>query len=379
MQRRHFLAASAAVTASGFVGRLVLAQEPGADSKQYEAIVSKGIEYLSTKGQAVDGSFTKQAGVGITALAATALLRLGRSPDDPTVAKALKFLESSVQPTGGIHAANGRLKTYETCIAVTCFATANRNGKYDALLKNADKFLKGVPFDAAEGHEKDSFYFGGAGYGEATVGGRGRPDLSNTSFLIDALKSTGNGADEQAIQNALIFVGRCQNLESPHNTTPFAAKINDGGFYYAPIQGDEQDGDATGGLRSYGAMSYSGLKSMLFAGVTKDDPRVKAVVKWIGKHYDLTKHPGQGEAGLFYYYLTFAKALDALGEDTVEDDKGTKHAWRNDLAAELARRQRADGSWVNTNAQWMEGDANLCTAFSLLALSYAGPKKAEKP
>jgi squalene-hopene/tetraprenyl-beta-curcumene cyclase len=379
VHRRHFLAASAAVTASGFASRFVLAQESGADSKQYEAIVSKGIEYLSTKGQAVDGSFTKQAGVGITALAATALLRLGRSPDDPTVAKALKFLESSVQPTGGIHAANGRLKTYETCIAVTCFATANRNGKYDTLLKNADKFLKGVPFDAAEGHEKDSFYFGGAGYGEATVGGRGRPDLSNTSFLIDALKSTGNGADEQAIQNALIFVGRCQNLESPHNTTPFAAKINDGGFYYAPIQGDEQDGDATGGLRSYGAMSYSGLKSMLFAGVTKDDPRVKAVVKWIGKHYDLTKHPGQGEAGLFYYYLTFAKALDALGEDSVEDDKGAKHEWRKDLAAELARRQRADGSWVNTNAQWMEGDANLCTAFSLLALSYAGPKKTEKP
>jgi hypothetical protein len=378
VDRRTFLATSSAI-AAGLTRRIVLADDGGPDARQYESMVSKGVEYLSTKGQAVDGSFTKQAGVGITALAATALLRLGRSPDDPTVARALKFLEGNVQPTGGIHAANGRLKTYETCIAVTCFATANRNGKYDTLLKNADKFLKGVPFDAAEGHDKSSFYFGGAGYGEATVGGRGRPDLSNTSFLIDALRSTGNGADDQAIQNALIFVGRCQNLESPHNTTPFAAKINDGGFYYAPIQGDEQEGDATGGLRSYGAMSYSGLKSMLFAGVTKDDPRVKAVVKWIGKHYDLTKHPGQGEAGLYYYYLTFAKALDALGEDNVEDDQGAKHVWRKDLAAELARRQKPDGSWVNTNSQWMEGDPNLCTALSLLALSYAGPKKAEKP
>lgn len=375
MDRRRFLAASTAAATYAFAARQLRADESGPDPRQYESMVGKGIEFLATKGQAADGSFSKRAGIGITALAATAFLRLGRSPDDPTVAKALKFLEASVQPTGGIHDASGRLKTYETCIAVACLAEANRNGKYDAILKNADKFLKGVPFDAVEGHEKDSFYFGGAGYGEATKGGRGRPDLSNTSFLIDALRSTGNGADDQAIQNALIFVGRCQNLESPHNTTPFAAKINDGGFYYAPIQGDEQDMDATGGLRSYGAMSYSGLKSMLFAGVTKDDPRVKAVVKWLGKHYDLTKHPGQGEAGLFYYYLTFAKALAALGEDTIEDDKGTNHAWRNDLAAELARRQKADGSWVNTNAQWMEGDPNLCTAFSLLALSYAGPKK----
>ena len=378
MDRRRFLAASTAIATSALAARQVRADESGPDAQQYESMVGKGIEFLSTKGQAADGSFSKRAGIGITALAATAFLRLGRSPEDPTVAKALKFLEASVQPTGGIHDASGRLKTYETCIAVACLAEANRNGKYDAILKNADKFLKGVPFDAAEGHEKDSFYFGGAGYGEATKGGRGRPDLSNTSFLIDALRSTGNGADDQAIQNALVFVGRCQNLESPHNTTPFAAKINDGGFYYAPIQGDEQDMDATGGLRSYGAMSYAGLKSMLFAGVTKDDPRVKAVVKWIGKHYDLTKHPGQGEAGLFYYYLTFAKALAALDQDTIEDDKGTKHAWRKDLAAELARRQKADGSWVNTNAQWMEGDPNLCTAFSLLALSYAGPKRESK-
>jgi squalene-hopene/tetraprenyl-beta-curcumene cyclase len=373
MHRRQFLAASATIAVAAVSRRISLAQD-AADGRSYEAMVSKGIDYLTTKGQATDGSFTKQAGIGITALAATALLRLGRSPDDPVVARSLKFLEESVQPTGGIHAANGRLKTYETCIAVTCFATANRGGEYDEVLKNADKFLKGVPFDAAEGHEKDSFYFGGAGYGEATPGGRGRPDLSNTSFLIDALKSTGNGADDQSIQNALIFVGRCQNLESPHNTTPFAAKINDGGFYYAPIANDDAEDPVTGGLRSYGAMSYSGLKSMIFAGVTKDDPRVKAVVKWIGKHYDLKTHPGQGEAGLFYYYLTFAKALDALGQDTIADDKGEQHDWRKDLAAELARRQKADGSWINTNAQWMEGDPNLCTAFSLLALSYAKPK-----
>ena len=28
-------------------------------------------------------------------------------------------------------------------------------------------------------------------------------------------------------------------------------------------------------------MTYSGLKSMIYAGLTKDDPRVKAAVQWI--------------------------------------------------------------------------------------------------
>ena len=34
------------------------------------------------------------------------------------------------------------------------------------------------------------------------------------------------------MKKALVFVSRCQNLETEHNTTPFAAKIPDGGFYY---------------------------------------------------------------------------------------------------------------------------------------------------
>ncbi len=372
LARRDFLAASATLAAAGSLPRFVFADDAvGPDPKAYEAMVTKGIDFLRTKGQAADGSFTKQIGIGVTALAATALLKHGRSPEDPTVAKALKVIEEAVQPTGGIHAASGRLKTYETCVAVVCLAAANKDGKYDTILKNADKFIKGVPFDAQEGHEKDSFFFGGAGYG-----GQGRPDLSNTAFMIDALKSTGNGADDQAIRNALVFVSRCQNLESPYNTTPFAAKINDGGFYYTPVPGNqEKEDEATGGLRSYGAMSYAGLKSMVFAGVSKDDPRVKAVIKWIGKHYDVKSHPGQGDSGLFYYYGTFAKALAALGEDKITDDAGKTHDWRKDLATELASRQREDGSWVNANAKFMEGDANLCTAFALLALADAAPAK----
>jgi squalene-hopene/tetraprenyl-beta-curcumene cyclase len=112
---------------------------------------------------------------------------------------------------------------------------------------------------------------------------------------------------------------------------------------------------------------------MIYAGLSKDDPRVKAAFEWIRNHYDVKSNPGMGDAGLYYYYLTFAKALDALGVDEIEDAAGVKHDWRRELTEELARRQKENGSWVNTDGKWMEGDPNLATSFALLALSYCRP------
>jgi squalene-hopene/tetraprenyl-beta-curcumene cyclase len=118
-------------------------------------------------------------------------------------------------------------------------------------------------------------------------------------------------------------------------------------------------------------MTYAGLKSMIYAGVKADDPRVKAALGWLKKNYDLDSNPGMGTAGLYYYYQTFAKALSALGEDKFVDVHGIAHDWRAELIDELGSRQRADGSWVNSeNAKWMEGDASLVTGYALLALSY---------
>jgi squalene-hopene/tetraprenyl-beta-curcumene cyclase len=195
--------------------------------------------------------------------------------------------------------------------------------------------------------------------------------------MIDALRAAGNDANSEAIQKALIFVSRCQNLESEHNTTPFAAKDPDGGFYYTPAAGGQSQAGTTadGALRSYGSMTYAGLKSMIFAGVGKDDKRVKAATKWLAKNYKLSENPGMGDAGLYYYYQTFAKALDALGEDTFKDADGTEHNWRQELLATLKARQQPDGSWINENARWLEGDPNLDTGYALLAISYAQPKK----
>ena len=67
---------------------------------------------------------------------------------------------------------------------------------------------------------------------------------------------------------------------------------------------------------------------MIFAGVSPDDPRVKAAYKWIQQNYDLDSNPGMGTAGLYYYYHLFAKSLDAIGADEIKDAAGKSHDWR---------------------------------------------------
>jgi squalene-hopene/tetraprenyl-beta-curcumene cyclase len=337
------------------------------DARVYEPTVSKAISYLRSKGQADDGSYSSHAGIGVTALVTTALLRHGRTVQDPAVAKSLEYLKSFVQADGGIYQPGTLYRNYETSLAILCFSEANTDGSYDQLLQRADAFIKGLQWDEEEDKDPSDFEYGGGGYGKHK-----RPDLSNTSFLVDALRAAGNEADSEAIQRALVFISRCQNLETEHNTTPFASKNPDGGFYYTcAAGGTSQAGDTpTGGLRSYGSMTYAGLKSMIYAGVGPDDPRVKAAIQWLRKNYDLKSNPGMGDAGLFYYYHTFAKALAAVGKDVFVDEAGVEHNWRGELVAELARCQQQDGSWVNENDRWLEGDPNLVTGYALLALSY---------
>jgi hypothetical protein len=345
------------------------AKPVGPDPQLYQKTVDRAVQFLAAQ-QAEDGSVSPQIGIGPTALATLGLLRTGRSVADPQVAKGLKYLEEYTQESGGIHMPGGRIPLYETCIALVCLKEANGDKRYDKIIRAADAFVRRTQWDETRGKDKADLSYGGAGYG-----GKSRPDLSNTAFLIDALKAAGAGPDDPAIQKALVFVSRCQNLESEHNTTALAAKIGDGGFYYTCTMDKQEEGRQApaGGLRSYGSMTYSGFKSMLYAGLSKDDPRMKAAVQWIRKNYDVRTNPGMGQSGLYYYYHTFAKALDALGTAEIEDAKGVKHDWRRELTEELARRQRPNGSWVNTDTKWMEGDPNLATAFALLSLSYCRP------
>lgn len=337
------------------------------DAKEVKAVLNKAITYLKSA-QNADGSFApKLAGPGVSALVVAGLLRNGVSVDDPLVAKTMKYLEKNIQKDGGIY--NKFLANYVTSVSVMAFAEANKNGRYDKVLKNAAKFLKGLQHDEPESLDKNVEY-GGYGYD-----GGSRPDASNTIYTVDALLAAGVPKDDPAIQKAMIFLKRCQNLPKESNDQPFAAKTtkdDHGGLTYTPTDVEKNSYKTpAGGLRSLGSMTYGGLKSFLYAGIKKDDPRVKAAVDWARRHYTLEENPGLGKAGLYYYYHTFGKAMDALGEDTFTDANGTKHQWRNELFKALKSRQQPNGSWQNKgDKRFGESFPELATAFAILTLSY---------
>ncbi|QDT56886.1 hypothetical protein Pan44_49470 [Caulifigura coniformis] len=327
---------------------------------------TKGINFLKTT-QAEDGSWTSPTQPGISGMVVYSLLASDVPVDDPVVAKGLKHLESFAQADGGFYAPTTSHKNYETSIILLALVEANQDGRYSQQIARAVEFLKGIQWDGVEGAAEADPAFGGQGYGRSK-----RPDLSNTSFFLEALTHAGVSQNDPAFKNALIFVSRCQNLKSEANNTPFADKINDGGFYYTPAAGGaSMAGPPTpeGGLRSYGSMTYAGLKSMIYAGLTKDDPRVKAASDWIAKFYTLDENPGMGQQGLYYYLLTATRTFKALGQEQFTDAKGGKHPWRVEMSHRLLELQKPNGSWSNTADRWYEGDPNLVTAYSLVALT----------
>jgi squalene-hopene/tetraprenyl-beta-curcumene cyclase len=342
-----------------------------ADVEAIRAALTRGGAFLIEHEQAADGSFSADVGPAVTALAVTALVRSGMPATAPAVQQGLAYLLSFRQPDGGLYVPGSPVANYETSIGLLALAACNTDGSLDDAIKAAAEYVKRLQWDDGEGRGMADPAYGGAGYGK-----KSRPDLSNTQFMVEALRTIGTSENDPAIQRALAFVSRTQNLPGPHNPLPFPEKNPDGGFYYTPADGGESQAGTTpqGGLRSYGSMTYAGLKSMVYAGLTKDDPRVKAALAWLGKHYTFAENPGMGDAGLYYYFHTAAKSLDVLGADTFTDAQGREHDWRDELSTAIMARQREDGSWKNANERWMEGETDLATSYALLALSSCLPK-----
>lgn len=356
-----------------------LAQKP--TKAEWQAVVDKTAAFLKA-GQEDNGGWSTAKSPGVTGLVVTGLLQVGKPADDEMTAKGLKYIEGLInEKAGHIAGTDPRvgLQNYVTSVNVMALAAAKKDDKYRKVIGDAAKFLKGLQWDDGEGKKPEDDFFGGAGYDS-----KSRPDLSNTQFFLDALKAAGVEKDDPAFKKAAVFVSRCQNHMSEHNKMPWAGKINDGSFIYSAAGGgstkttDEPLDGTKVPLPGYGSMTYAGVKSLIYAGVTKDDERVKAALGWLRKNYTVEANAGMppqlAGRGLYYYYHTMAKTMSLLGEDEFTDDKGVKHDWKADLFRAIARRQGKDGSWTNPTDRWMEGDPYLVSGYMLMALSYLQPK-----
>lgn len=379
------------------------------------SMMEKAIAYLKSKQDSNSGGWNVKEGApvfpAITGLVVNGMmLTPGVTESNETVAMAHKFLMGYVQSDGGIYDGKSQmLPSYNTAISVSALAKFTDARSKEAV-KNGAEFLKklqngeGAGLDreavkeAGEKVGKDHPFYGGWGYGR-----HGRPDLSNSGFAIEALHAAGVEHNDPAFQRALVFLQRVQMLEKAGgvvvNDMEYAKGSKQGGFVYATSENKDKvgsgqtnggmmeetldDGTVASRLRCYGSMTYAGFKSYIYAGLTKNDPRVVAARQWMKANYTVSENPGVGTDGLYYYYVTFARALAAVGEPTIDVVKkgeavgtGTKDTteqrrWASDLVNQLATLQQEDGSFKSVDDRWMESDSVLITAYSLIALGEA--------
>jgi squalene-hopene/tetraprenyl-beta-curcumene cyclase len=352
------------------------ARAQAADAKA-QAMIDKGLNYLKTQQKPDGGWQNPKEPPGVTALVLNAFVGSGRyTLKDEVVKKGFDRLLSYQKPDGAIY--EDILANYNTAIATSALAAANDPALKEQLDKARGWLTKtqwaegsvGPKGEKVEG--KSNTWYGGFGYNRHS-----RPDLSNSHFAIEALHDAGLKPGDPAYEKAIVFLNRCQNF-SETNDQPWSG--NDGGFVYSPADGGDSEAESYTGpdgrkmWRSYGSMTYAGLKSMIYAGVKKDDPRVKAAVDWIRKHWTFDENPGmrdndpkQAQHGLYYFFQVAAKALDAYDEPTITDDKGVSHDWRVELIDKIGSLQREDGSWTGEQ-RWMENNPVLVTSYCVLAL-----------
>ncbi len=363
------------LTLSSYSGALALSPgtsgtgKPGLDAstkRDLQESVKKGLKFLKSK-QEDDGSW--QHYPAITALALSSYLRSGFefSSQDAFIRQGFNYLISVKQKDGGVYIDQNA--NYNSAIVLMAFQDS-KDLEYKQVIDSLEQFLLGIQFSETNGYTADSIYYGGVGYSF-----KERPDLSNVQWSLEALyqvtakdiEDTRNedvkkklDQRKQYIDRALVFLSRCQNLKVV-NDQPYSG--DDGGFMYgAGIS-------KAGNQQSYGSMTYAGLKSLIHARVSRNDPRVQAAFQWITENYTLDENPGMGAQGWYYYLHTLAKSLSAYGEETITDSRGRKHAWKEEAAAKLIGLQHSDGSWINDkHSRWMEDNAVLVTCYTILAI-----------
>lgn len=346
--------------------------------------INKGVEFLRVY-QEDDGSFSRgllDPKPAFTALVVDSIVRskVEMTPENKKMLdRAVEHILSKRQPDGSICTPAFQLNQYTTSICVMALKSLNRP-EYAEVLEAAKTYLLSLQTPLEDGNPNS----GGVGYG-----GPGRVDGGNSATWAEALKETGVEPGSEAFKNLELFYSRLQNNKETNELPAPGTEVgDDGGFFYRPgeSKGEPEIGrDGKKILKSYGLMSYAALKAFILMEVSKDDPKVQSAWKWVRNNYTLEENRNIGADGLYYYYLTMAKALSAYGEPFVATADGSKHNWAKELSDRLLSLQRMDGSWVNhASAKWLESDAVMVTSFAIRTLAIcrdfmAAHPDAEKP
>lgn len=343
------------------------------------ATAADGAVKFLLKAQHEDGSFGTRPHPGVTALCVKALADSGsaqRNDVREAVEKGLDNLRTFARKNGSVQSERHPVPVYTTAVALLAFDAGGRKKDEDVIRAGRDYLLGAQRVGKGPDGEDQP---GGFGYGPDS-----RPDASNTHWAMEALHATREFAreplstapDRDAKKAEAAFEGAIRFLEACQNDTK--GDDNYGGVSYLP-----QDWKPSGLKQrlatlakgkpdpNYGAMTYGAMKTMIYADLDRDDPRVKSMLNWVRHHFTFEENPGRGMNSYYYYMITSSRAFDVLGIPEIRDGKGTLRKWREELAGALVKRQNQDGSWLNKVGRHWESDPHLVTAYALLALELA--------
>ena len=192
--------------------------------------------------------------------------------------------------------------------------------------------------DEGEGVAKSDKFYGGMGYGGTSDGGRA--DIISLEYGLRAMKEAELPANDPAWQKAITFLQRTQN-NSETNDQTWAA--NDGGFIYYPGYSQVDGDDAVVRQR------HLRRPHQLRVGEREEErsPRAGGAEVDPRQLHRRREPRHRARRRVYYYYMVFAKALQAIGEPIIVDAKGRSHNWREDLGRKLLRLQHPEGYWVN--------------------------------
>ncbi|MEI6272327.1 MAG: hypothetical protein WCQ03_02525, partial [Phycisphaerae bacterium] len=150
------------------------------------------------------------ASAAVTALVVRAFAQRGLNiQSDAALDRATTRLVALVTGKNGFEPdSSGGMATYvASCTAMGLAAL--QETKYEKTLAAALAWIRESQWDENEGIAPTQDWYGGVGYGS-----KGRPDLSNTQLMLDALHESNATAKDASVERAVIFLTRCQNLKS---------------------------------------------------------------------------------------------------------------------------------------------------------------------
>jgi hypothetical protein len=313
--------------------------------------ILRGARWL--RGQArEDGSFAPESERNVCALALSAMATWSLNEPEPRcleaaeAERAARYLISNVREDGGIYDPARGLAVYTSGVAARALRTLGPRGDWPEL---------GAALAGAE-----LFHYRHAAP-ESIVDAvkAGELPLAKSAEAASELLRESSSADPSR-RKALEFLARNREtrMRAPSRLRPALAPR-----------------DAS----QIGPFTYDDLLPFVYFDVAPDQQlalraRAALVLYYTpDRNPDLTRRYGDqgfrsGTQGLYYYYFVAAKALSTFSQPVLVTADGASHDWADELGTRLARLQRPDGAWANSDGVWWESEPVLATSYALLTL-----------